>query len=102
MTDDLYVGSETGDFLNEEQKALKGKITEELISVMRTNIRENLVMLKLPESNQALSDIIMSSFIMFARETLKGFIGYQPIDLKEKVIDKILGIIKEECLHVEG
>lgn len=98
MLENLYVKSEKSDFLDEEQKELKGKITQELLQVMHANISYNLVTLKLQDNNQALSAIILNSFIMFAREIMKGFIINVPNNLKEKALDEVLRIVKEECM----
>jgi len=74
-----------GNFLNEEQKNLKQKIMEELISALFDNIKEKLDIL----DDQTSMDIVFSCLIMFSREVLmRIIIGTGSIGTMESILNQ--------------
>jgi hypothetical protein len=61
---------ESGHFSNNEQKELKSRVTTDLLRAM---FNEELYMKIRPYDEQAQTDIIVSAFIMFCRESLVTF-----------------------------
>jgi hypothetical protein len=61
---------EKGHFLNEEQKKLKAKVTTDLLHTM---FNKELYMKIREYDERAQTDIIVSAFIMFCRESLVTF-----------------------------
>lgn len=86
MDDHIKVTNESGNFLNEEQKNVKQKMMEELLSVINSNVKQYYTIF----NAQTLTDLIFSILIMFNREVLVNTITNFNIEHHRKDIMKNL------------
>jgi hypothetical protein len=80
-------------FLNAQQKAVKQKIMEDLLSALYDNLNENANLF----DNQSFTDLIGSILVMFNRDVLIRFItNFNLVLQADDMMKDIFGYIKQE------
>lgn len=90
--------SERGNFLNEEQKALKQKIMEDCIESLFGNLKKNQCLFPLDDTGtQALFDMIFSVLVMFNREVLFHFLkSTGEFKNRKQLLNNLFSAVKDE------
>jgi hypothetical protein len=90
----MKVKMESGHFLNEKQKEIKGKIMDKLMDALPSTLMENNFF---PEDGQILTDIVISCLIMFMRENLLTFFyNSNAMEERNQIMDSLFKTIKKQ------